>query len=91
MQDQASSGLGPTAHTGTLLTDRWLGTNRGNRRMRQVKHGRHERSECRHRKKKIHETAGLRRTVCPKCRSVTVDFIHDVFAEAQEQLRRLTD
>ena len=51
--------------------------------------GRHERVECRHRKKRISETAGLRRTVCPKCKTVTVDFLYDVFAEEQAQLRRL--
>jgi len=51
--------------------------------------GRHERVECRHRKKRISETAGLRRTVCSKCKTVTVDFLYDVFAEEQAQLRRL--
>lgn len=58
--------------------------------MRPVKRGRHERVECRHRKKKSSETAGLRRTVCSKCGVVTVDFVYDVFAEEQEQLRNLT-
>jgi hypothetical protein len=55
-----------------------------------VKRGRHEKAECRHRKKKAIENAGLRRTVCQKCGSVSVDFLFDVFAEEQEQLRRLT-
>lgn len=55
-----------------------------------AKRGRHEKSECRHRKKKSIETAGLRRTVCPRCRTVTVDFLYDVFAEEQKQLRRLS-
>ncbi|MGH3650555.1 MAG: hypothetical protein ACRDU9_07570 [Acidimicrobiia bacterium] len=58
--------------------------------MRSVKRGRHERSECRHHQKKTVETAGLRRTVCPRCKTVTVDFVYDVFAEEQEQLRGLT-
>ena len=53
------------------------------------KRGRHERVECRHRKKDRLETAGLRRTVCHKCGSVTVDFLRDVFAEEQRQLRRI--
>lgn len=55
-----------------------------------AKRGRHERIECRHRKKKSIETAGLRRTVCQRCGSVTVDFLYDVFAEEQEQLRNVT-
>jgi hypothetical protein len=55
-----------------------------------AKRGRHERVECRHRKKKSSETAGLRRTVCQRCGSVTVDFVYDVFAEEQEQLRDLS-
>ena len=54
------------------------------------KRGRHERVECRHRKKKSLETAGLRRTVCQRCGAVTVDFLYDVFAEEQEQLRQIT-
>ncbi|HWB88935.1 MAG TPA: hypothetical protein VG872_06945 [Acidimicrobiia bacterium] len=54
-----------------------------------AKRGRHERIECRHRRKEIIETAGLRRTVCPRCRTVTVDFLYDVFAEQQRQLRVL--
>ncbi len=54
------------------------------------KRGRHERIECRHRKKKSLETAGLRRTVCQRCGAVTVDFLYDVFAEEQEQLRQIT-
>jgi hypothetical protein len=58
--------------------------------MRPVKRGRHEKTECRHRKKKSIETAGLRRTVCQRCRTVTVHFLYDVFAEEQEQLRQLT-
>ena len=49
--------------------------------MRPVKRGRHEKSECRHRKKKSIETAGLRRTVCEKCRTVTVYFLYDVFEQ----------
>lgn len=53
-----------------------------------VKRGRHERIECRHRKKKVSVTAGLRRTVCPRCKTVTVTFVNDVFAEEKEQLRR---
>jgi hypothetical protein len=64
---------------------------RGNRKERamRAKRGRHERVECRHRQKMSIETAGLRRTVCQRCRSVTVDFLYDVFAEEQKQLRRL--
>jgi hypothetical protein len=59
------------------------------RRLRmRSKRGRHERIECRHRKKKVSETAGLRRTVCARCKTVTVSFVSDVFAEEQEQLRR---
>jgi hypothetical protein len=58
--------------------------------MRAARRGRHERTECRHRKKKSIETAGLRRTVCPKCGTITVHFLYDVFAEEQAQLRRLT-
>jgi hypothetical protein len=54
------------------------------------KRGRHERVECRHRRKQVMETAGLRRTVCPRCRTVTVDFLYDVFAEQQKQLRALS-
>ncbi|MGD2100847.1 MAG: hypothetical protein PVG83_01300 [Acidimicrobiia bacterium] len=54
-----------------------------------TKRGRHERIECRHRKKKVSETAGLRRTVCPRCKTVTVTFVHDVFAEEKRQLRNL--
>ncbi len=54
-----------------------------------AKRGRHERVECRHRKKMITETAGLRRTVCQRCGSVSVDFLYDVFAEEQKQLRHL--
>ena len=57
--------------------------------MRAVRRGRHERIECRHRKKKSIETAGLRRTVCTKCGTITVDFLYDVFAEEQAQLRQL--
>ena len=58
--------------------------------MARSRRGRHERLECRHRKKKSIETAGLRRTVCHRCGSVTVDFLYDVFAEEQKQLRSLT-
>lgn len=57
--------------------------------MRQDKRGRHEKVDCRHRRKKSIETAGLRRTVCQKCGAMTVDFLHDVFAEEQQQLRDL--
>lgn len=54
-----------------------------------AKRGRHERVECRHRNKQSIETAGLRRTVCRRCGTVHVDFLYDVFAEEQSQLRRL--
>lgn len=57
--------------------------------MRPVKRGRHEKADCRHRKTKSSETAGLRRTVCQRCGAVTVDFLYDVFAEEQEQLGRM--
>lgn len=50
------------------------------------KRGRHERVDCRHRRKKHTETAGLRRTVCQRCGAVTVHFLYDVFAEEQKQL-----
>ena len=52
------------------------------------KRGRHERVECRHRNKTRLETAGLRRTFCHRCGTVTVDFLYDVFAEQQRQLSR---
>ncbi len=55
-----------------------------------AKRGRHERIKCRHRKKKSSETAGLRRTVCQRCGSVTVDFVYDVFAAEREQLRDIS-
>ncbi|MFZ0013432.1 MAG: hypothetical protein WAL25_04880 [Acidimicrobiia bacterium] len=55
-----------------------------------ARRGRHEKIECRHRKKQSTETAGLRRTFCQRCGTVTVDFLYDVFAEEQEQLRQLT-
>lgn len=54
-----------------------------------TKKGRHEKVECRHRKKQSIETAGLRRTFCGRCGTVSVSFLYDVFAEEQEQLRRL--
>lgn len=54
-----------------------------------LKRGRHERVECRHRKKTVTETAGLRRIVCKRCATITVQYLHDVFAEQQEQLRHI--
>lgn len=59
--------------------------------MPSLKRGRHERIECRHRKKAVTETAGLRRTVCQRCGTVTVQYLHDVFARQQEQLRHFPD
>ena len=50
------------------------------------KRGRHERIECRHRKKQKSELAGIQRTVCSKCGHVSVDYLFDVFAEEQQQL-----
>lgn len=55
-----------------------------------LKRGRHERVKCRHRKKTVTETAGLRRTVCQRCGAVAVLFLHDVFAEQQKQLRHIS-
>ena len=54
--------------------------------MRRGKRGRHERIECKHRKKLTTETAGLQRSVCQKCGHVSVDFLFDIFAEEQQQL-----
>ena len=48
--------------------------------------GRHERGECRHRKKRISETAGIQRRFCEKCGELTVVYLFDVFAEERSQL-----
>lgn len=50
------------------------------------KRGRHERMECRHRKKMVTETAGIQRRVCERCGRVTFNYLYDVFAEEQSQL-----
>ena len=54
--------------------------------MRRGNRGRHERIECRHRKKLATETAGLQWRVCQRCGRVSVDFLFDIFAEEQQQL-----
>lgn len=51
-----------------------------------MKRGRHERYECRHRKKRVTETAGIELKVCEKCGRVNVNYLFDVFAEEQQQL-----
>lgn len=50
------------------------------------KRGRHERIECKHRKKRSSALAGMQRNVCQKCGHVSVDYLFDVFAEEQQQL-----
>lgn len=54
--------------------------------MRETKRGRHEKVECRHNTKTSTETAGIQRTVCGTCGHVSFNFLHDVFAEEQQQL-----
>lgn len=51
-----------------------------------MKRGRHERIECRHRKKRIVENAGIQRRVCDRCGHVSFNYLFDVFAEEQQQL-----
>jgi hypothetical protein len=51
-----------------------------------MKRGRHERIECRHRKKRTVENAGIQRRVCDKCGHVSFNYLFDVFAEEQQQL-----
>ena len=51
-----------------------------------MRRGRHERIECRHRKKQVSETAGIQRRVCEKCGHVSVVYLFDVFAEEKQQL-----
>jgi len=54
--------------------------------MKNSRRGRHERIDCRHRKKQTSKLAGMQRIVCQKCGNVSVDFLFDVFAEEQQQL-----
>ena len=54
--------------------------------MKSNRRGRHERIECRHRKKQRSELAGMQRIVCQQCGNVSVDYLFDVFAEEQQQL-----
>lgn len=44
------------------------------------------RIQCGHKRTKTITTAGMRWTVCQRCRSVTVVFVEDVFAEERKQL-----
>lgn len=46
---------------------------------------------CRHKRTKTTTSAGMSRTVCLVCGSVTVAFVEDVFAEEQEQLDQFGD
>ena len=54
--------------------------------MKNHKRGRHERIDCKHRKKQISKLAGMQRNVCRKCGNVSFDYLFDVFAEEQLQL-----
>jgi hypothetical protein len=56
------------------------------RKQMMFKRGRHERFDCRHRRKRVTETAGIQRRVCERCGRVTVHYLYDVFAEEQSQL-----
>lgn len=44
---------------------------------------------CRHKRTKTTTSAGMSRTVCETCGSVTVGFVEDVFAEEQKQLEHI--
>lgn len=54
--------------------------------MKSNKRGRHERIDCKHRKKQTSSLAGMQRKVCQKCGNVSFDYLFDVFAEEQLQL-----
>ena len=54
--------------------------------MKNGKRGRHERIDCKHRKKQTTQNYGLQRRVCEKCGHVSVEFLFDVFAEEQQRL-----
>jgi hypothetical protein len=54
--------------------------------MKTNKRGRHERVDCKHRRKQTSRLAGMQRNVCQKCGNVSVNYLFDVFAEEQLQL-----
>ena len=54
--------------------------------MKNNKRGKHERIDCKHRKKQSLRLAGMQRNVCQKCGNISVDYLFDVFAEEQLQL-----
>ncbi|MDX1469158.1 MAG: hypothetical protein R3258_07430 [Acidimicrobiia bacterium] len=45
-------------------------------------------ADCGHKPKTYTEIAGIKRAVCDKCGSVSIDFARDVFAEERKQLER---
>lgn len=46
--------------------------------------------QCRHKDTETTTTAGLRRTVCRRCGTVSIDYVEDVFAEERQQLGKHT-
>ena len=59
--------------------------------MRETKRGRNQKTTCRHDTKTATETAGIQRMVCDTCGHVSFNYLHDVFAEENEQLRLVGD
>jgi len=51
---------------------------------------RESRVTCKHRDTRSATIAGLKRTVCQRCRLVSVDYVKDVFAEERKQLGKHT-